>query len=122
MLRPRLLLVAALLLVATTVAVGSCSKKSNPVSPPPAGKELNSANLPQGGSYSHTFASAGSFPYHCTIHPSMLASVTVAGGGADSALVNITGSQFSPNSTTMKPGGTVRWVNNDGFSHTVTSD
>lgn len=30
-----------------------------------------------GGSYSYTFTTAGSFPYHCTIHPSMTGTVIV---------------------------------------------
>jgi len=34
---------------------------------------------PNGGGGTHTFATAGSFPYHCTIHPSMKGTVTVEG-------------------------------------------
>lgn len=30
-----------------------------------------------GASFTHTFTSGGSFPYHCTVHPFMTASVTV---------------------------------------------
>ncbi len=36
-----------------------------------------SGDLGNGGTYSETFATAGTFPYHCAIHPSMKATVTV---------------------------------------------
>ena len=42
-----------------------------------SGSELNSPLLSQGQTYQHIFSSAGSFPYHCTVHPNMTASVTV---------------------------------------------
>jgi plastocyanin len=37
----------------------------------------NSGPILPGASFSRTFASAGSFPYHCTIHPGMVGTVTV---------------------------------------------
>lgn len=40
------------------------------------GTSFNSS-LPSGGTYIHTFATAGSFPYHCTIHPGMNGTITV---------------------------------------------
>lgn len=36
-----------------------------------------SSALGQGQSYSYTFNTVGSFPYHCSIHPSMKATVQV---------------------------------------------
>lgn len=39
-----------------------------------------SGNLATGQSFSHTFAKAGTFPYHCAIHPSMTAKVIVGSG------------------------------------------
>jgi plastocyanin len=36
-----------------------------------------SSTLTQNQAYTHTFSSAGSFPYHCSIHPYMKATVTV---------------------------------------------
>jgi FtsP/CotA-like multicopper oxidase with cupredoxin domain len=48
------------------------------------GKELDSATLQPGDTYSFTFKDddAGeTYAYHCTIHPQMTASVTVSGGG-----------------------------------------
>ena len=42
----------------------------------PAG-ELDSGDLTTGAQYSHTFNTAGTFNYHCSIHTSMTGSVTV---------------------------------------------
>jgi len=36
-----------------------------------------SGNLNPGATYTHTFQSAGSFPYYCTIHPLMVGTITV---------------------------------------------
>lgn len=41
------------------------------------GNELNSGNIPANGTWSHTFAAAGTYPYHCTLHPAMKATVKV---------------------------------------------
>src|SRR5262249_32907921 len=38
---------------------------------------FNSGNITPGGSYSMTFTTAGSYPYHCSIHPGMVGLVTV---------------------------------------------
>ncbi|MFA6255936.1 MAG: cupredoxin family copper-binding protein [Candidatus Absconditabacterales bacterium] len=38
---------------------------------------FQSATLQPGDSFSHTFAQAGTFTYHCSIHPSMQGTVTV---------------------------------------------
>ena len=76
-------LVGALAIVAglTTVYLVSCSKSgSSPTNPyggntgggggaPP---ELNGSLAAGGGIYSHVFNTAGTFNYHCTIHPSCL--------------------------------------------------
>jgi plastocyanin len=45
------------------------------------GDGLASGLLQEGQSYSHTFASAGTFNYICSLHPFMTGSVTVAAGG-----------------------------------------
>ena len=37
----------------------------------------NSPDLSTGDRFSHTFATAGAFPYHCTPHPFMLAKIIV---------------------------------------------
>lgn len=41
------------------------------------GSELNSGNLANGQTYSHTFTTAGTYNYHCTIHTMMKAKVIV---------------------------------------------
>jgi plastocyanin len=41
------------------------------------GSELNSSLLSRGQTYAHVFNTAGSYPYHCTVHPGMTGSVTV---------------------------------------------
>jgi plastocyanin len=41
------------------------------------GSSFDSGNIAPGGKYSRTFSTAGSFPYHCTIHPTMTGTVTV---------------------------------------------
>jgi plastocyanin len=33
---------------------------------------------PNGGTFSHTFANAGTVPYHCEIHPFMTGTIVVA--------------------------------------------
>jgi len=48
------------------------------------GIEWDSGFLLPGQSFSHTFNSAGAFPYLCSIHPVMMrGTVTVVGGGSD---------------------------------------
>jgi plastocyanin len=37
----------------------------------------SSGNLGNGATYEFTFNEVGSFPYHCTIHPSMTGTITV---------------------------------------------
>ncbi|HEX5474595.1 MAG TPA: plastocyanin/azurin family copper-binding protein [Vicinamibacterales bacterium] len=38
---------------------------------------FNSGNINPGGRFSTTFATAGTFAYHCTIHPNMVGTVKV---------------------------------------------
>jgi len=42
-----------------------------------SGTELNSLTLSNGQTYSHTFNTVGTFAYHCNVHPSMKATITV---------------------------------------------
>ena len=111
-----------MLLIAAAALVGSCSDKTtNRINNPPA--ELDSGNMPTGRSYSHTFASAGTYNYFCAIHgaATMSGSVTVGGTTPDSVLVTIgPGNSYNPASTSVKVMGTVRWINT-GSTHTVTS-
>lgn len=43
-----------------------------------SGSELASETLSQGGSYSHVFNAAGTFEYHCAIHPNMTGRIIVS--------------------------------------------
>src|SRR5262245_7193502 len=59
--------------------LSACSGKSDnsTTGPPPGGGlELNSGNIGSGGTFPHTFMTAGTFGYHCTIHSGMTGSVT----------------------------------------------
>lgn len=42
-----------------------------------SGSELSSGGIAPTHTYSHTFAQTGTFNYHCSIHPSMTATVVV---------------------------------------------
>src|SRR5207248_3884904 len=42
---------------------------------------FSSSNLSTGATYAHSFGQAGTFSYHCNIHPSMTGTVTVVGSG-----------------------------------------
>ena len=42
-----------------------------------SGSEISSQSLSNGGTYSHVFENAGTYNYHCTIHPSMKAKIIV---------------------------------------------
>lgn len=42
-----------------------------------SGTELDSPQIPNGQTYSHKFATAGTFTYHCSLHPSMKGTITV---------------------------------------------
>lgn len=44
------------------------------------GTEFDSGFLNFGEQYSHTFNTAGTFPYHCAVHPTMTATITVSAG------------------------------------------
>lgn len=43
-------------------------------------KSFDSGNLDPGKSFSFTFKQAGTFSYHCAIHPNMKAKIVVTGG------------------------------------------
>lgn len=118
----RVVLQAGVLLVVGAAVLAGCSKKDKATNPPVGNRELNSGLLAQNATYVHTFATVGSFTYHCTQHSSMHGSVTVQAGSPMSVAVSISGSAYSPNSAVVGTGGTVTWTNHDGVVHTVTSD
>ncbi len=138
--RKSLLSVAAALVLAL-VAVGlvSCNDSSNPANPGGGGGlELNGSLSPSGGQYSHTFATAGTFNYKCTIHGScsslMGTVVVVAAGtpilnralqisqvGGSSGAYGSSCSALSLTADTVHVGDQVTWTNNSPLPHTVTS-
>jgi plastocyanin len=114
-------------LLAIAISLAACSKKSNPTSPGGGGGggslELNSGNIGAGGIYQHTFATSGTYTYHCIYHGVMTGTVVVdAGAPSGTANVSITSSSAPFAAATVQPGGTVTWTNNTGITHTVTSD
>ena len=120
---PRFSPFAAAFLILLVASVPACSKKStNPGGGGGGMKELDSGTIVNGAMYMHTFASAGTYNYHCTIHGlAMAGTVTVANGQPANAAVTIGNNNYSPSSTSVAPGGTVTWTNN-GVNHTVTSN
>jgi hypothetical protein len=126
--------VLALCLVASCIL--SCSK-SNPTNPG-AGGELNGSLASTGSQYAHTFATAGTFNYRCTIHPtcaSLAGTIVVLapGGVIQNRVLSITqsGGSSGPYGSTCSGlslqrdsvfvGNQVTWTNNSTLPHTVTS-
>lgn len=122
----------------------SCSRNGGPTGPSYGGgggtgvtPELGGSVAANGGMYSHTFNTAGTFNYHCTIHPSCsgLAGtiVVVASGTAiqnrllaisqsgGSGGIYSTCSTLSVSRDTVHVGDTVTWTNNSPLLHNVTS-
>ena len=68
---------------AVTVAAGTLVQWKNGDDAPHAiaddGGAFNAAPVNPGGTFSQRYPTAGTFPYHCTIHPSMTGTVTVSG-------------------------------------------
>jgi len=109
---------AALIGAALTLSCGG--KSSSPTSA--AAPELNSGNIANGANFSHTFNTAGSFSYHCSIHANMTGTVVVASSGAPSNTNLIMATGMPYNTVNCAVGSTVQWINSSGTTHTVTSD
>jgi plastocyanin len=117
--RPWLL---AILLFAALAAFYACGSDDG-TGPGGGDKELNSGDFGPGGTYAHTFAAAGTFPYHCIHHSPMTGSVVVSAASVDSLVsVHIVSNTSPFPAATVKPGGRVTWTNNTGSVHTVTSN
>lgn len=43
-----------------------------------SGTELQSSSMANGQTYTHTFSTAGTFAYHCSIHPTMKGTIIVS--------------------------------------------
>jgi plastocyanin len=69
----------------------------------------DSGSLATNQTFSHTFAKAGTFAYHCSIHPSMTARVNVGSGGMSGG--SMTGGAMGPMSKTLRPSFT-GWYDN----------
>lgn len=41
------------------------------------GGAFDSGNIADGGTFTFTFTTVGTYPYHCTIHPTMVGTITV---------------------------------------------
>ncbi len=76
-----------------------------------------------GGEAEIDFPTAGDYDYFCRHHPEMTGTVQVVSGGPMAVTVSITGAPpvFSPATVIVGVGGTVTWMNNTNFHHTVTS-
>ena len=88
---------------------------------------FDSGPIAMNGSFESVFGPEGTFEYHCNIHPSMRAKVTVVMGGPGLATVNIDDTnpfdmKFVPANVTVGPGGKVHWNNGNNNVHTVTED
>jgi plastocyanin len=64
-----------------TVPIGSTviwtNKDSAPHTVTSDSGVFDSGNLAEGGTFSHTFTQAGTFKYHCNLHPSMTGKIIV---------------------------------------------
>jgi plastocyanin len=93
---------------------------------------FDSGNIAPTGTFEATFGGAGTFPYHCSIHPFMHGTVNVVPGGPALATVEIKPAdpgpppldmRFDPATVPVGLGGTVHWTNvNPQTTHTVTAD
>jgi len=126
---PRHVLRMSLVVFAAFALAGNwaCSSKSSPTAPGGGGggvtKELNSGDIVAGATFQHVFSTAGSFDYHCIYHGAMTGTVVVSASAPGSLVdVSITSSSAPFPGATVKPGGTVKWTNNTGVVHTVTSN
>ena len=108
------------ILVAVTALAG-CGSKDKGTNPTPVTEPFESGTLgttAPGNVFVHIFNTAGSFSYRCRIHPTMVSTITVQAGGADSVLLTIRDFSFDP-AAPVKVGGYVKWTNIGPSGHTV---
>lgn len=108
-------------------------------------RSFDSGIFSTGGGYSRTFTTPGTFEYFCTLHPDMVATVSVRGSGgavpppppppaepapaptpspapqpAAPGDVTIFDNGFTPATLSVAVGSTVTWSNTGSLPHTVT--
>jgi plastocyanin len=66
---------------------------------------FDSGTVDAGGSFSFTFETAGTFSYHCAIHPNMVGTVVVNGGSTDGGTTDGGTSTETPPATVMPATG-----------------
>ncbi len=125
------------LAAASLLACTKNNKSSNPYAPAPAG-ELSGSLTATGAQYAHTFGTAGTYLYYCTVHPactSLQGSVVVVSAATaiqhSSLAVTIDGGSAGPYGSTCSAlsvpldsvhvGEQVVWTNNSSLPHSVTS-
>ena len=109
--------------LAFAIALGGLTSCSDDSAGPGTPRELDSGDFGNGATYTHRFAAAGTFPYHCVHHGPMTGSVLVTAAAADTLVnVSIVSSSAPFPAASVKPGGRVRWTNNTNMVHTVTSN
>ncbi len=69
---------------------------------------FDSKNMANGASFSFTFNQAGSFAYHCAIHPRMVANIVVTAGSAPTTAGAPSTTASTPASVLPKTGETQR--------------
>jgi plastocyanin len=134
---------------ALTVAAGTTVTWTNRGSDPHTvtGAAFDSGRVNARGTFSFTFAIAGTFSYVCSFHSEMTGTVVVTGGAAVSArptpstpppsgvrpsptappaaggtTITMSDNSYSPASLTVAAGTTVTWVNRGTAMHSVTTN
>jgi plastocyanin len=100
---------------------GCGGSDSNKSTNPPTPKELDSGTI--AGSFAHTFATPGTFPYHCNFHRNMGMTGTITvddNATAGNHTATASGTSFNPQNLTIRTGSVVTWTSTG--THTVTSD
>ncbi|MEX0784476.1 MAG: cupredoxin family copper-binding protein [Dehalococcoidia bacterium] len=67
------------------------------------GGAFDSGNMTTGQSFAQTFSAAGTFAYHCNVHPTMTGTVVVAAASGGATTTPSSGSTPAPGATTAPP-------------------
>lgn len=63
----------------------------------------DSGGIATGGTFSYTFTAAGTYPYHCAIHPMMTATIVVTDATAPTSMPSDTATSAPPATNTATP-------------------